>query len=185
MRKGSEKVKRQPQPMRGAPILWAGLVGCGLIVAAAPAHASADLVLIPSPLVLLSLLVLFIALVFPMNALIFKPIFNTLDERHRRTVGAREQSAEVSRQADEVLQHYRSEIKAARAAAEKTRRESVDVARKEQARLTAVARAEAEQKVEQGRSELSVSPEQARSELSSHARDLAGAAAQRILGRIL
>ena len=183
MREGLEGMKQQPRV--GTVGLCSALLAFGLMVLAEPARAAGDLVLIPSPMILISLLVLFVILIFPLNALIFKPIFNTLDERDRQTVGAREESAEVARKADEVLQRYRSELRAARLAAEKARRESVEVARKEQARLTGEARMQAEQKVEQGRSELSASLEQARSELEGHARDLAGAAAQRILGRVL
>lgn len=183
MREGLEGMKRLPRA--GTMALWSPLLAFGLVFFAEPARAAGDLVLIPSPLILISLLVLFIVLIFPLNALIFKPIFNTLDERDRQTTGAREESAEIARKADEILQRYRSELHAARLSAEKARRESVETARKEQARLTGEARMQAEQKVEQGRSELSTSLEQARSELEGHARDLAGAAAQRILGRAL
>ena len=185
MRNGSEQRRGQGQNVSAALLSRIGLVGFGVMATAAPVQAAAELVLIPSPFVLISLLVLFVALIFPLNALIFRPIFDTLDERLRRTAGAREQSEEVSRRADDVLQRYRSELQAARAAAERTRRESVEQARTEQARLTAVARTDAQQKLEQGRSELSAALEQARADLETHARDLAGAAAQRILGRAL
>lgn len=155
------------------------------VLAAGNAQASADLVLIPSPLTLISLLVLFVVLVFPLNALVFRPIFDTLDERERRTAGARERADEISKQADEVLGRYRTELSAARSAAEQGRREAVEHAREEQARVTTAARTEAEQKVEEGRSELMALLEQARSDMGSHVRELADTAAQKILGRAL
>lgn len=179
----SQEAQSRVSRMRRS-MFFAGLLLMGVLVAGS-AQASADLVLIPSPLTLISLLVLFIVLVFPLNALVFRPIFNTLDERDRRTAGAREQADEVSKQADEILNRYRTELSAARSVAEQSRREAVENAREEQARVTTAARTEAEQKVEQGRSELAASLEQARSDMGGHVRELADAAAQQILGRAL
>ena len=152
---------------------------------AAPVYAAADLVLIPDPVTLIALIVLFIVITFPLNALIYKPIFATLDERHARTTGARDKAAELSQEADEVLSRYRREIAEARSVAEQGRKAAVEKAREEQARVTAAARLEAEQQVERGRSELNTSLEQARSEMGDHVRDLADSAAQKILGRAL
>ena len=106
------------------------------LLVAAPVHASADLVLIPDPVTLISLIVLFIVIIFPLNALIYRPIFVTLDERHARTVGAREKAAELSEEADEVLARYRIEIAGARSVAEQSRKQAVAIAREEQARVT-------------------------------------------------
>ena len=163
-------------------VMWIALM---ILLVSTPAHAAADLVLIPSLPVLVSLLVLFVILIVPLNVLIFKPILDVLEERERRTSGARERSDEIAREADEVLARYRSELAAARSEAEKTRREAVDRAREEQQRQTAAARAEAEQKVEHGQRDLADSLEGARTELNSHVRDLASSAAQQILGRTL
>ena len=179
----SQEAKSRVWPMRRSMFLaWTLLMG---VLVAGSAQASADLVLIPSPPTLISLLILFILLVFPLNALVFRPIFATLDERDRRTAGAREQADEVSKQADEILDRYRTELSAARSVAEQSRREAVENARDEQARVTTAARTDAEQKVEQGRSELAASLEQARSDMGGHVRELADAAAQQILGRAL
>ena len=153
------------------------------LLAAAPVYAAADLVLVPTPVTLISLIVLFIVAIFPLNALIYRPIFATLDERHARTAGAREKAAELSEEADQVLSRYRREISEARSVAEQSRKEAVERAREEQARVTASARSEAEQQVERGRVELNASLEQARSEMGDHVRDLADSAAQKILGR--
>ena len=176
--------QRKRRPARVLPGWLVFLVGFGL-VGAVPAQAAGQLELIPSPLMLISLLVLFVVLVFPLNALIFRPIFEALDERHRRTAGARERSEEVSQQADEVLQRYGAEMRAARIEAEKIRKAAMEEAREEQARVLAEARANAEAKVEEGRGRLASSLEDARAELEAHARDLAEAAAQRVMGRAL
>lgn len=165
-------------------IAAAMLMALGLVVAL-PVHAASDLVLIPELQTLIPLLVLFIVIIFPLNALIFRPVFNTLDERNRRTSGAREKADEISQEADEVLARYRRELAAARSAAEQSRREVVETAREEQVRVTTAARSAAEEKVERGRADLTASLEQARSEMGGHVRELADAAAQQILGRAL
>ena len=65
-------------------VMWIALM---ILLASTPAHAAADLVLIPSLPVLVSLLVLFVILIVPLNVLIFKPILDVLEERERRTSG--------------------------------------------------------------------------------------------------
>ncbi len=178
-KEAKSRVLRARRPIAVALCLLMGMLAAGSV------QASADLVLIPSPPTLISLIVLFIVLIFPLNALIFRPVFQTLDERDRRIAGARERADEVSKEADEVFDRYRTELSSARSAAEQSRREAVENAREEQARVTAAARTAAEQKVEQGRSELMASLEQARSDMGGHVRELADAAAQQILGRAL
>ena len=174
-------LRRAPRDRFMAAIMFAVLI----LLAAGSAQAASDLVLIPDLWTLIPLLVLFIVIVFPLNALIFRPVFATLDEREQRTSGAREKADEISKEADEVLTRYRTELASARSAAEQARRQVVETAREEQTRITSAARSEAEEKVEGARSELTASLEQARSEMGGHVRELADAAAQQILGRAL
>lgn len=151
----------------------------------APAFASGDLVLVPEIPMLITMVVLFVALIFPVDRLIFKPIFRALDERANRISGARERAARIDASADAVLAQYENSIREARAAAEASRKLSIAGARSEQVAMAARARAEAEALVEKARAELSVAIERARTDLRSSTRDLGRAAAQRILGRDL
>jgi len=153
--------------------------------AASPALASDALVLEPDPKILLGLIVGFVALIFPANQLIFKPIFHALDERDQRIDGARSRAGQIQRNADAVLADYESRIREARADADSVRKEQISAARSEQAAMTATARSEAETQLEQARATLAADLETARTQMRASAQELARSAAEQILGRSL
>jgi len=155
----------------------------GLI--AQPVLASDNLVLVPDPFVLSIMLVGFVLLIFPLNALIFKPIFHSLDERAARIEGARNRSSQLEAEADGVLERYETAIREARSESEQVRQAQLVLAREEQAALTLRARGEAEGELENARTDLSRSLEEARASLRSSAEDLAAMAAEQVLGRTL
>ncbi len=131
------------------------------------------------------MLVSFVLLIFPLNALIFKPIFRSLDARAERISGARERSIQLEGQADDVLDRYEGAIREARLESEQSRQTQIARAREEQASLTEQARGEAENELERARGDLGRSLEEARTSLRSGAEDRAKAAAEQVLGRAL
>jgi F-type H+-transporting ATPase subunit b len=155
----------------------------GLI--ARPVLASDNLVLVPDPTVLAVMLVGFVLLIFPLNQLIFKPIFRSLDERAARIEGARNRSNQIQQEADRVLERYETAIREARTESEEARKGQLALAREEQTVLTDQARGEAEGELERARAELGQSLEEARTSLRSSAEGLATAAAEQVLGRAL
>jgi len=155
----------------------------GLI--AQPVIASDKLELIPDPMVLPIMLVGFVLLIFPLNQLIFKPIFRSLDERDARIDGARTRSTQLQGEADAVLERYEEAIRIARSESEQARQGQLALAREEQASLTTQARGEAEDEIERAREDLGQSLEEARVSLRSSAENLARAAAEQVLGRAL
>lgn len=157
----------------------------GLTLLGTPAQASSDLVLIPELPLALTLGVLFVFLVFPLNALIFKPIFGALDERSSRINGARERATHIESEAAKALARYEESIREARARAESSRKDQITEARDEQASVASRARAEAERQVEQARGELERSLANARESLRAESQQLARVAAEQILGRNL
>jgi F-type H+-transporting ATPase subunit b len=174
--------------------------GAALFMATAwalPALASEDLVLIPDYAffgliageqgigMLWVMVALFVVLIFPLNTLMFKPIFSALDARSERIAGARERSQQLETEADTVLTRYETAIRDARAEAESTRQAQLGEAREEQATLTASARADAETDLAKARSELGRSLEEARASLRASADELATTAAEQVLGRSL
>lgn len=163
---------------------------CGLlalwVLCASSASASDKLELIPDYEFTMPIMILgFVLLVFPLNQLIFKPIFRALDERIARIQGARDRSTQLQRAADEVLDRYETAIREARGDSEMARQQQLTGAREEQAILTAQARSEAESELERARAELGRSIEEARSNLRASAEDLAQTAAEQVLGRAL
>jgi F0F1-type ATP synthase membrane subunit b/b' len=107
--------------------------------------------LVPPVDMLVSLIVLFVILVFPVNALLFRPILTALDAREDRIEGTRARAQELAAETDEILGRYESQIRAARDEAETERRESLAEARTQSQAEAAAARGEAERDIEQAR----------------------------------
>ncbi|MBW2426378.1 MAG: ATP synthase F0 subunit B [Deltaproteobacteria bacterium] len=154
-------------------------------IQAEPALAAEELVLIPDPQLLLIMVAGFVILIFPLNALLFKPVFAALDARSERIDGARQRSAQLEQEADSVLGRYETAIREARSEAETQRQTQLERAREEQLEVTGAARQEAEGELERARAELSQSLETARATLRASAENLAQDAAEQILGRKL
>ena len=155
------------------------------LFAALPAQAAgASLEIFPDQRIFY-LIVLFILLIFPVNKLLFHPIFQVLDERDERIEGARKRADEVSAEAEATLDRYRSAVRSAREEAEGDRKEVLEQARREQAQLTGSVRSEAEETINRAREAVAGALDDARSQLRQQAQELAREAATRVLGRSL
>ena len=197
---GTRKVKSLPSSSyehRRRKTAALALASLALFLAS-PAFAAGELVLIPDAGLfglipgmgeglgmLWVMLIGFVVLIFPLNALMFQPIFRALDERAERIQGARDRSAQLQSEADDVLDRYETAIREARSQSESERQTALASARDEQTELTTQARGDAEQELERARGELNRSLDEARATLRASADDLATAAAEQILGRSL
>jgi F-type H+-transporting ATPase subunit b len=155
------------------------------LMAALPAQAAGDLVLIPDPWVTGILLVVFVAIIFPLNSLIFQPLLRVMDEREEKIDGAKRRASSVEEQAQEALDRYEESIRSAYDEAAVERRRQLEVARAELQSVTSSAKEVAERDVARAREELEGSLGEARETLRAGAEDLASLAAERILGRSL
>jgi F-type H+-transporting ATPase subunit b len=155
------------------------------LLCAFPAHAAAEsLEIFPNERIFY-LIVLFVLLVFPVNKLLFHPVFRVLDERDARIEGARKRADEVGAEAEATLGRYRSAVRSAREEAESGRKQVLEETRREQAQLTGGVRSEAEAEISRAREQVAEALEDARSQLREQARELAQEAATRVLGRSL
>lgn len=155
------------------------------LLAALPAQAAgAALEIFPDQRIFY-LIALFVVLVFPVNKLLFHPIFRVLDEREARIEGARKQADEVGAEAEATLDRYRKAVQSAREEAEGSRKGVLEQARREQARLTGSVRSEAEAALNRAREEVAGALADARAQLRRQAQELAREAAARVLGRSL
>ena len=161
------------------PALVFGFLG------ALPAHAAAESLEIFPDQRIFYLIVLFVLLIFPVNKLLFHPIFRVLDERDARIAGARKRADEVGAEAEATLGRYRSAVRSAREEAEGGRKQVLEEARREQAQLTGSVRSEAEAEINRAREEVAGALDDARSQLREQAQELAREAATRVLGRSL
>ena len=154
----------------------------GLLVALPVQAAGASLEIFPDGRIFY-LIVLFVLLVFPVNKLLFHPIFRVLDERDARIEGARKRAAQIGAEAEATLGRYRSAVRSAREEAESDRKQVLEEARREQAELTGSVRSEAEAEINRAREEVAGALDDARSRLREQAQELAREAATRVLGR--
>jgi len=150
-----------------------------------PAYASWKLVLLPDAMTLVILIVGFVILIAPLNALIFRPLFRVIDEREAKIEGATRQAQSLVSQAGELTDRYRASIREAREAADGERKQQLEAARSEQGAITDDAKAESDVEIGRAREEIESSLVEARSSLERASQELAKVAAERILGRAL
>ena len=184
---GQRRVRSSRWPNLGSVsrVPAGALCGVLLLAVAMPAQAATKLVMIPDRPTLIGLILLFVGLIVVTNALIFKPIFQALDERSSRVEGARKRAEEVDRESDELLQRYESSIHAARSEADSQRKNTLGHAREEQLGMAEVARGQAEAQVEAAREQLAAGLATAREGLKATSREIAQAVAARVIGRDL
>jgi F-type H+-transporting ATPase subunit b len=155
------------------------------LLAALPVQAAGDSLEIFPDERIFYLIVLFVLLVFPVNKLLFHPIFRVLDERDARIEGARKRADQIGAEAEATLGRYRSAVRSAREEAESGRKQVLEEARREQAKLTGSVRSEAEGEIDRAREAVAGALDDARSQLREQAQELAREAATRVLGRSL
>jgi F-type H+-transporting ATPase subunit b len=179
---GAVKVRHQLKPKWIAGSVFAA---CALFASVAVAS-EGGLVLLPDLTGKLPILiVLFALLVYPVNAILFKPILQVLDAREERTAGTRSRAEKIMGDADETLAKYESVVREVRVEAEQARKSEASAAREENATVVAAARTEAERQLERAGAELEEALAQSRQTLRAGAQSLADEAASRVLGRAL
>jgi len=177
---GPPAISRLERGARAALVL-----GLAVALPVAASAAEGGLVLTPEPALLVALILLFVLLVAPVNALVFKPLLRVLDEREERIAGTRARAAKLEGDASELLARYERSVADTREESERARRALLEEVRAEAQRETAAARGEAESRIEQARREVADSLEGARATLRAEARELARQAAAQVLGRAL
>ncbi len=165
---------------------WVAALATGVLVAAPATAGEGGLILMPDfertlPLLLLA----FVLLIYPVNALIFRPIFKVLEERDHSIAGNRESARRLNGEADETLERYERSVRDAREEAEANRKSALEITRREFAEQTQDVRSQAEQEVGRAREEIERLLTETRGELRVQANQLASEAASRILGRPL
>ncbi|MGI9432762.1 MAG: ATP synthase F0 subunit B [Myxococcota bacterium] len=153
---------------------------------ALPAQAaSGGLEIFPDPYRLVLLIVLFTLLIWPANAVLWRPVLDALEERGNQIQGSRDRAEKIAAEADTVLAQYEEAVTRARTAAESERRGLLDQARSAQGDITATARTAAEEHISGARDEIGAALDEARGQLRGEAESLARAAASSVLGREL
>ncbi len=185
-RENPERVVRPLAERSAGALARAVLLTAAGSLTAGEAYASeGDLVLTPELPMLLALIALFVVLIFPVNALLFRPIFAALDAREDKIAGTRARAEKLSARAEEVLQRYQGTVRETREATEQVRRSLLKDAKNEASERLSSARGEAEREIDRARGEIRSALVAARSSLRGETEDLAREASARILGRNL
>ncbi len=157
-----------------------------LILAENAAASEGELVLLPEFTTLLPLMIfLFLALIVPVNTLLFKPIFRVLEDREEKIVGTLKRAERIGVEAENTLSQYNTAIREVREKVEAERKRSFAEARDRGTEKTVEARSAAESEIERARNEVQGILEEARATLRTQAEELAEHAAERVLGRPL
>jgi len=134
---------------------------------------------------LLVSLLLFIFLIFVLNALVFKPITKVLDERERLTGGAIAETKQALRNYDQRLSNYHEQIRSARAESYRLLETQRQAALGERGTILTQVKTEATKKIEAEKQQIDLSANEARKRLESDARTMAESISRNLLKRPL
>lgn len=126
---------------------------------------------------------IFLVCLYGLNVLLFKPLFQVLEERRSRTVGFRREAQNTLDRFHSLLDEHEEALKAERQAgyrlAESTRKEALE----ERQRMLAEARGQAQTLMEEARGQVQKQLEASRQQLKKDADEISAVITARILGR--
>ena len=128
-------------------------------------------------------IVLFVVLWLILSKVLFRPYLDLLDERERRTAGARLDSSELEHEGARLKAEYEEKIARARAAGTAAKDAIVQEGRHERERLLQQARDEAALTLESARREVQSQLERERALLAAEVAEVAREMVSKILGR--
>jgi len=155
-----------------------------LAVAAAPASGPVkDPPLIDLDSTVFIQLVVFIITALILSRFLFKPFLEMRAARHQGIEGARDEAGRMDDQAKAQIVDYEARFTKAKAKANDERAKIRNEAAERERTITEAARKETETAIEGARQTLATEATSARAALAPRAQEIAGAIAQKILGR--
>lgn len=136
-------------------------------------------------IVLLFQAVNFLALLFLLNILLYKPIRKVLAERAAEISASKEKTVSVDRDVSEKMAQYEQKLQAVKAAATEERNRMLRAAREEESRLIEAARSEAAEGLSRIRESIEKESAVAESYLKDQAAALSRQITEKVLGRSL
>ena len=127
--------------------------------------------------------VLFFALMFLLDPLLFQPVLKIFEEREKRTEGAKGEAREMQEEAGELLRRYEGELeKINRVAAEEREKLRLETAKLE-AQILEEARTVATRIVDEGRQQIEEELHSIRFDLGRESERIADDIVKRVLGK--
>ena len=130
-------------------------------------------------------LIPFLVTVFALNAIIFKPLMQYLEERENASGGASEQAKKFNTEAEEGLQKIQDSLKEAHAVAAEKRSKAREEFMAEYNQNVYEARKAAEKEIKDASVQIATEQAAASQEMKNHAESLAGEIASQALGRTI
>ena len=128
-------------------------------------------------------IIIFVLLWLILSRVLFRPYLDLLDERERRTAGARHDSSELEREGARLKAEYEEKIAQARAAGTAVKDAIVQQGRHERETLLQQARAEAALTLESARREVQRQLARERGLLATEVAEVARDMVAKVLGR--
>jgi F-type H+-transporting ATPase subunit b len=125
----------------------------------------------------------FILLIFILNAILYKPIRNSLIERKKKIQGAEEAIEGAKRSADEAGQTFKTKMGDAKMKGHQEKEALKQAGQEEEKRLVAEINQKAQAELETVRAQIAKDAESARGQLKGEIKAFSAAIAEKILGR--
>ncbi|MEQ9619462.1 MAG: ATP synthase F0 subunit B [Deltaproteobacteria bacterium] len=128
-------------------------------------------------------IVIFLAAIFVLNALVFKPFIKLIDRREKLTRGAIEEARELEEKVKEIIEEYDAKLSEARARAQEERTKILREAETAAEGIISEARQEASGVIEEAKSKLEADTGRIKEKLKGDVELLARDIASKILGK--
>jgi F-type H+-transporting ATPase subunit b len=128
-------------------------------------------------------IVIFLVVWLVLSKVLFRPYLSLLDERERKTTGARHDSSDLEHEGARLKAEYEEKIAQARAAGAEVKDAIVQEGRQEREKLLQHAREEAARTLESARREVQSQLERERARLAAEVTEIAQDMVSKILGR--
>lgn len=125
----------------------------------------------------------FILLIFILNAILYKPIRNSLIERKKKIQGAEEAIEGAKRSADEAGQTFKTKMGDAKMKGHQEKEALKQAGQEEEKRLVDEINQKAQAELEAVRAQIAKDAESARGKLKGEMKGFSAAIAEKILGR--
>ncbi|KPK28466.1 MAG: hypothetical protein AMK69_08745 [Nitrospira bacterium SG8_3] len=125
----------------------------------------------------------FILLIFILNAILYKPIRNSLIERKKKIQGAEEAIEGAKRNADEAGQTFKTKMGDAKMKGHQEKEALKQAGQEEEKRLVDEINQKAQAELEAVRAQIAKDAESARGKLKGEMKGFSAAIAEKILGR--
>jgi F-type H+-transporting ATPase subunit b len=128
-------------------------------------------------------IVLFLLFIWVMNALLFRPTLQVLEDRQERIEWSRKRASELQARIEEAVAKYSGQVREARMNGERERARLVQEASVEEERVASEGRDRAARTTAEIRDRIAREAEVARGELEGRAREFGALIAEQVLGR--